>query len=345
MTTHSLLSPHPWYAGKRVVVTGGGGFIGSHLVEALLQAGAHVTALIKYNSSNHWGHLEALPEALKAHLSVVLGDVADPYLLGPVVKEANVVFHLAALIGIPYSYLAPQHYVQTNVQGTLNVLEACRNHGVGRLIHTSTSEVYGTAQYTPMEETHPLNAQSPYAATKVAADQLVQSYHTSFALPTTIVRPFNTYGPRQSARAFIPTVISQALTQPHVAVGHLAPQRDLLFVADTVQGFLAAGACPAAVGHTVHLGTGTTHSMQAVLHTVLRLCGKEALPVQAEAPERVRPEASEVDVLLCHPAKAKALLGWEATVGLEEGLRQTIAAFEATLMSTNHSYKPQRYAI
>jgi nucleoside-diphosphate-sugar epimerase len=251
----------------------------------------------------------------------------------------DAVFHLAALIGIPYSYQAPQQYVQTNIQGTLNVLEACLRSGIGRLVQTSTSEVYGTAQYAPIDENHPLQGQSPYSATKIAADKLAESYFCSFQLPVTVLRPFNTFGPRQSARAFIPSMISQALAADELHVGDLTPCRDLLYVSDTVAGFMAAALSPHTVGQTVHIGTGQTHAMSEVLQTILKLLGKPNLAVITDT-ARLRPDGSEVRLLQCNPQLAKEWMNWQATVSLEEGLQQTIETIQANLAN----YKPLLYA-
>ena len=324
---HAFYHTDPWtasYAGKHVLVTGAGGFIASHLVEALVLAEAHVTALVKYNGASDLGNLRYLPEALRQHLNIVFGDVTDAFMMRRLVQSQDVVFHLAALIGIPYSYLAPQHYVNTNIQGTLNLLEACRDKGVP-LVQTSTSETYGTAIYTPIDEKHPLQGQSPYSASKIGADMLAESYFRSFETPVSVIRPFNTFGPRQSARAFIPTVIEQVLYSDAVRVGSLDPQRDLSPVWDTVRGFLAVGANPIARGEVINIGNGKTQSMRDVLQHILRLTDKEDLPILANEAVRVRPEKSEVQVLLGDTTKAKTLLGWAPKLTLEEGLRQAIA--------------------
>lgn len=331
---------HDDWSNATVLVTGAGGFIGSHLTETLLQRGATVSALVKYNGTGHWGHLESLPLDLRQRCQIHLGDITDPHFVRHLVRGCDVVFHLAALIGIPYSYVAPQHYVQVNVQGTLNVLEACRQEGIPRLVHTSTSEAYGTARFTPITEDHPLQGQSPYSASKIAADKLAESYHCSFGLPVVTLRPFNTYGPRQSSRAFIPTVITQALTQPVVRVGSLDPVRDLNFVSDTVEAFLAVAQCDAAIGQVLNAASGRAVTMGQVLQTILELTGKTGLPVKQEA-QRVRPDHSEVMVLQGDSTLLTELTGWQSTVPLEQGLAHTVAWVADRL---DH-YKPTVYAV
>jgi NAD dependent epimerase/dehydratase len=311
-------------SGKRVLVTGGAGFIGSHLVEALVQQGCQVRALVHYNARGDWGHLEALDRAHRDALDVVLGDVCDPFSTARAVEGRDVVFHLAALIAIPYSYRAPQSYVSTNVVGTLNVLEACRAHGVERLVHTSTSETYGTAEYTPIDERHPLQGQSPYSATKIAADKLAESYYRSFNVPVTTLRPFNTFGPRQSARAIIPTIIAQALGRSDVRLGSLMPVRDLTFVTDTAAAFVAAAQCDDAVGRVVNCGNGKGLTIGDLAARILRLMGLTGTHRIVSDAERVRPDKSEVFELICDNSLALSLLGWRPTVSLDDGLVQAI---------------------
>jgi NAD dependent epimerase/dehydratase len=307
--------------GRKVLVTGAGGFIASHLVERLVARGESVRALVHYNSANVWFHLDRLPKDCLREIEIVPGDVTDAELVSNAVRGCDVVFHLAALIGIPYSYQAVRSYVQVNTIGTLNVLQACLQAGVSRLVHTSTSEVYGSAQYVPIDEAHPLVAQSPYAATKIAADKLVESYVNSFSLPACIVRPFNTYGPRQSARAVIPTIISQALAGSEVQLGSTTPVRDLTYVTDTADGFIAASSAPC-IGETMNLGTGDSVSIGDLVVEIGRRLGR-TLEVRTDE-RRVRPEASEVERLISQNEKAHRLLGWQPTVPLAEGLDRTI---------------------
>jgi dTDP-glucose 4,6-dehydratase len=306
---------------KKVLVTGAAGFIGSHLTEALAKRGDRVRVLIRYTSSNSWGWLESLEPGLQSQLEVVRGDLKDADAVGKAVRGVDLVYHLGALIAIPYSYVHPNDFVQTNIAGTTHVLQACLDHSA-RLIHTSTSEVYGTARRVPIDEDHPLQAQSPYSASKIAADKLVESFHHSFKLPVTTIRPFNTYGPRQSARAVIPTIIGQALAGDRVKLGSLETVRDLTFVDDTVRGFLLAGDQEGVTGETLNLGTGQAVMIGDLARKIVSLVGR---PVAVELdPQRVRPEGSEVLRLVSDPARAKRVLGWSAGIGLDEGLRRTI---------------------
>lgn len=327
------------WKGRSVLVTGAAGFIGSHLVERLLAEGAKVRAFVHYNSRNNWGHLEDLVPHQQQNVEIVSGDLRDPFRVDRAVKGVEVVFHLGALIPIPYSYVAPQDVAMTNVIGTLNVLEAARRHSVKRLVHTSTSEVYGTAQYVPIDEKHPLVGQSPYAATKIGADQIAGSYYLSFELPVAIARPFNTYGPRQSARAVIPAIIVQALTQAHIMLGATFPTRDLNYVADTVDGFLKIADSDSAVGEVINLGTGREVSVGDLAAAILRLVGRD-IPIVFDA-NRVRPGASEVERLLADASKAKRLVGWEPCHSLDEGLRATIDWVRQHL----DQFKPTAYAV
>lgn len=311
-----------------VLVTGADGFIGSHLVERLVAEGARVRAFCLYTSRGSWGWLDEASPEVRAAVEPCLGDIRDARFVAEATDGVEVVFHLAALIAIPYSYTAPESFVDTNVRGTLNVLEASRRAAVRRVIVTSTSEVYGTPASLPITEEHALNAQSPYAATKVAADQLTLAYHRSYGLPAVILRPFNTYGPRQSMRAVLPTIIRQLLAgRTEVRLGRLDPRRDLTYVADTVDGFIRAATAPGIDGATIQLGTGRSESIGDLFEVACRLIGVDAVPV--EDASRLRPDASEVLALQSDPTRARDLLGWEATTSLEDGLRQTIAWLRA----------------
>jgi len=323
-----------------VLVTGAGGFIGSHVVEALLRHGHAVRALVRYNSRSHWGHLQDLSPDLRPGLEVRLGDITDPFFVRELVANCEIVYHLAALIGIPYSYHAPASYVTTNVVGTLNVLEACRRTAVRRLIVTSTSEVYGTALFTPMTEDHPLQAQSPYAASKIAADKLAESYYRTFDLPVVVLRPFNTYGPRQSARAITPTLLIQAIAgAKEIEVGNLEPRRDLTFVEDTAAAFVLAGSAPSIEGEVIHFGSGEAVSIGELAQSCLAVAGSRARITSVK--ERQRPDKSEVGVLLCDAARARQRLRWSPQVPLEEGLRRTAEYFR----SHRDRHQPAGYVI
>jgi NAD dependent epimerase/dehydratase len=310
------------WAGRRVLVTGAGGFIASHLTDLLVTSGAHVRAYVHYNSRSDWGHLEDLDPAVRDTLEIVPGDVQDPFSVARAVRGCDTVFHLAALIGIPYSYVAPQTYVATNVTGTLNVLEAAREADVRRVVHTSTSETYGTARYTPIDENHPLQGQSPYSASKIGADKLAESYHRSFALPVVTLRPFNTYGPRQSLRAVIPTIAAQALSDGPVRLGSLTPVRDFTFVTDTARAFLAVAESSEAVGRTLNCGAGKGIAISDLAALILEIVGSDA-PIEAEE-SRVRPEASEVFELICDNRALSEATGWAPEVALRDGLTTVV---------------------
>lgn len=322
---------------QRVLVTGAGGFIGSHLTERLVALGARTRALVRYNSAGTWGWLDESP--MKGDIDVVAGDICDRDQLQTIVQGQDVVFHLAALIAIPYSYRAPASYVRTNVEGTVNLLQAALDAGVSKTIVTSTSEVYGTARQVPIGEDHPLQAQSPYAATKIAADMLAESFRRSFDLPVRIVRPFNTYGPRQSARAVIPTIITQALAGEPIRLGHLTPTRDFTFVADTVEGFVKMAEADADPGGVVHLGTGQEISIGDLARTILAIVGSRSLVVTDA--ERERPNASEVERLCADTTRARKLLGWTRGSSLDDGLRQTID----WIRENPHRYRPGVYGV
>ncbi|MEW6219662.1 MAG: GDP-mannose 4,6-dehydratase [Thermodesulfobacteriota bacterium] len=311
-------------AGRKVLVTGADGFIGSHLTELLLQEGCQVRALCQYNSFGSWGWLEGLD--LPPAAEVVAGDVRDPHFCRWLAREMEVIFHLAALIAIPYSYQAPASYLATNVQGTLNICQAALDGRCQRLIQTSTSEVYGTARYVPMDEGHPLQAQSPYAASKIGADAVAVSFHRAFGLPVTVARPFNTYGPRQSARAVIPTIISQiAAGQERIRLGDLTPTRDLNYVEDTCRGLMALAACDAAVGETVNVGSGQEIAVGELAALIARLMG-QTVSIEAD-PQRLRPPGSEVFRLCCDNRRLRQLTGFAHQISLDEGLLRTIAWF------------------
>ncbi|WP_449244843.1 GDP-mannose 4,6-dehydratase [Desulfobacca acetoxidans] len=327
------------YTGKKVLLTGAAGFIGSHLAEGLVQAGAELRCLVRYNSRNDWGMLNFVDPKLLGEMEVVTGDVTDAAGMLRLCQGRDIIFHLAALIAIPYSYVNPNHVVQTNVGGTLNILEAARHWQVERLVHVSTSEVYGTARYVPMDENHPLQGQSPYSASKIGADKLVESYYRSFDIPVTTIRPFNTFGPRQSARAVIPTIISQALVRKEIKLGALTPTRDFTFVKDTVNGFLKIGLAPGVIGEVINIGSSHEISIGDLAKKIATLLGKDyRLTTEVE---RFRPEKSEVDRLFCHPGKAKALLGWEPETSMEEGLSAAIA----WIKKHPKLYRPDSYQI
>ncbi len=303
-------------------VTGAGGFIGSHLVERLLTDGHDVRALVRYSSTSSVGFLGEARERWPERLIIEAGTIEDPGCVNRFVDGADVVLHLAALIGIPYSYVAPHHYVQTNIVGTINVLDAVRRTGATRMVHISTSETYGTAQFVPISESHPVHAQSPYAATKAGADQLVLSYARSFDTPVVVVRPFNTYGPRQSARAFIPTVITQALSSDEVKLGAVTPRRDLTYVADTVDGMVRAASAPDVEGMEINLGTGVSYSVGEVAERIVATVNPSAVIVHDA--ERERPADSEVMELQSDITRARELLGYDPNTTLDEGLALTI---------------------
>lgn len=327
----------------KILVTGADGFIGSHVVETLVKSGHEVRAFVLYNSFNSWGWLDDSDKSVRESIDVFAGDIRDPHGVDNAVSGQDVILNLAALIAIPYSYHSPDTYIDTNIKGTLNILQAARRHEVSRVIQTSTSEVYGTAQYIPIDEKHPLHPQSPYAASKVGADQLALSFHASFNTPVGVLRPFNTYGPRQSARAVIPTIISQLATGREVKLGSLSPTRDFSFVQDTANGFLAAATSDAIVGQTVNLGSGFEISIQETAETIAKLMNVELKLANDE--QRVRPESSEVERLHASIQKAKEVLGWQPHLkgleGFKAGLKQTIDWFSNP---TNLArYKADRY--
>ena len=327
------------WANKNVLVTGAGGFIGSNLVEALAREGANVTAFLHYNARADMGMLRYSDPELRRNIKPYFGELRDPQAVRQAMQGAQTVFHLAALIGIPYSYVHPYDVVQTNMVGTLNVLSTARDLNVERVVHTSTSEVYGTALYAPIDEKHPLQGQSPYSASKIGADKLAESFHLSYGLPVSTVRPFNTYGPRQSARAVIPTIISQMLTRDRIRLGSLSPLRDFNYVGDTVAGFMAAAVSERTIGDVVNVGSGREISIGDLVHLIRKLVGRDVIVETDE--QRVRPAGSEVERLLADNRKAKEIMGWEPRVSLEEGLTHTIKWIEGHL----HLFQVERYAV
>ena len=312
------------WKGKSVLVTGADGFIGSHLTEKLAALGAKTRALVYYNAFGTHGWLTH--SEYKDQIEIISGDVRDGALMRRAMQSTEIVFHLAALIGIPYSYQAPESYVQTNIQGTLNVLQAAKDLGLKRLVHVSTSEVYGTARYVPMDEKHPLQAQSPYAATKIGADQLAESFHRSFGVPVVTIRPFNTFGPRQSARAVIPALITQCLLGSKVYLGNLSPTRDFNYVTDIVEGFVLAASFSRALGKTINLGSGREISVENLVRLIAKIMQKDIV-IDREK-QRSRPAKGEVGRLLADNSLARKVLGWRPQYSLEQGLKMTIEWFQ-----------------
>jgi NAD dependent epimerase/dehydratase len=327
----------------KVLVTGADGFIGSHLVDHLLRTGHDVRAFVFYNSFNSWGWLEHLPAKDKKALDVFAGDIRDPYGVKKAMSGCGAVLHLAALIGIPYSYNAPDNYMETNIRGTLNVLQAARELGTTRVVHTSTSEVYGTAEFVPITEIHPLKAQSPYAASKIGADQMALSFYRSFDLPVSVIRPFNTYGPRQSARAVIPTIITQiASGKTQIQLGNLSPTRDFTYVTDLVKAFIAVAECDQAIGQVLNVGSGFEISIRQTAEMIARLMDSD-IELTKDA-ERLRPDTSEVGRLCCSAEKLQSLttyvMDYAGREGFERGLRETIQWF--THVENTIGYKVDR---
>ncbi len=310
------------YRGKKVLVTGAGGFIGSHLVQHLLAQGAEVRGLLHYNSRNDLANLRHVPEAERREIDLVFGDLQELETVRSAMRGVDIVFNLAALVGIPYSYVHPQETVQVNTVGTLNVLIAARDADVSRVIQTSTSEVYGTARYAPIDEKHPKQPQSPYSASKIASDAVSLSFHHSFDLPVALIRPFNTYGPRQSLRAVIPVIAAQALHQDQVRLGNLHPTRDFTFVLDLVRAFAAMGQCDEAIGRELNVGSGQEISIGELAERIIRISGRDVELVADD--QRIRPAASEVERLIADSSASRELLGWEPQVSLDEGLAQVV---------------------
>ena len=331
---------------NKILVTGADGFIGSHLCETLVRAGHDVRAFVYYNSFGHWGWLDSSPADVHDALDVFAGDIRDPHGVRTAMQGCNTVLHLAALIGIPYSYHSPDAYVDTNIRGTLNVVQAARDLGVGRVVHTSTSEVYGTARFVPITEDHPLQGQSPYSATKIGADQIALSFYRSFATPVCVLRPFNTFGPRQSARAVIPTIITQiASGQRHIRLGSLHPTRDFSYVSDTVNGFVKAETADDVVGEVINLGSNFEISIGDTARLVAECMGAE-IDIVSDG-QRTRPQDSEVERLWADNSRAQALLGWSPAYGghggFRRGLEETVDWFVQPANLAR--YKPQQYTI
>jgi NAD dependent epimerase/dehydratase len=318
-----------YFKDKKVLVTGAEGFIGSHLIERLVELGADVTALVQYNSFNNWGWIDTFPKEIKKQINIFAGDIREYDNISKVIRGQEIVLHLAALIAIPYSYQSPAAYVRTNIEGTLNIMQACLDHGIEKVVHTSTSEVYGSAVYVPIDENHPLQGQSPYSASKIGADKIAESFYRSFDLPVAIIRPFNTYGPRQSARAVIPTIISQALTGNKIKLGAMHPTRDFTYVKDTVEGFIKIAMSPKTVGEVINVGSNFEISIGDLVKKVVSIIGVE-IEVEFED-KRIRPEKSEVNRLWAENLKAKELIGWQPQYTIDQGLAETIEWFRNNL--------------
>ncbi|MFC2002750.1 SDR family NAD(P)-dependent oxidoreductase [Chloroflexota bacterium] len=327
------------WSGKSVLVTGAGGFIGSHLTEHLAELGAKVRAFVRYNSRSDWGLLELVPRDKLNQIEVVMGDLRDNDAVRHATKDVEIIFHLGSLIAIPYSYTHPRETIETNVMGALNILTAARENKLQKVIHTSTSEVYGTAQYIPIDEKHPLQGQSPYSASKIGADMIAESFYRSFEIPLAIIRPFNAFGSRQSARAVIPTIISQALTKDKIVLGSLHPTRDYTYVDDVVEAFIKVAESSNSIGEVINIGSNFEMSIGDIAQKVTTIIGKSKQVVAD--PRRVRPKNSEVERLWCDNTKAKRLLGWEPRISFNEGLARTIKWISANLSL----YKPELYNV
>jgi len=327
------------WSGRKVFITGGSGFIGSHLTERLVAGGAKVTALLEYTPYNDLGSLRHLSRQMLSQIETVPGDLRDPEMIKKLLRGKDVVFHLGALVGIPYSYVNPREVFEVNALGTLNLLLAARDGGASKVVTTSTSEVYGTALYTPIDEKHPLQAQSPYSASKIAADKMAEAFHKTYGVPVAVLRPFNTYGPRQSDRAIIPTIIIQALKKKEIKLGSLTPRRDMNYVLDTVDGFIKTAESPRSVGQVINIGTGRDISVGDMAAAILKVMGRK-IPI-VTAKNRKRPKGSEVMRLLCDNSRAKELMGWEPKTSLETGLKQTVEWMRAH----SEGYDPDKYQI
>lgn len=313
--------------GKKVLVTGSEGFIGSHLTERLVELGAEVTALVQYNSFNNWGWIDTFDDNLKRSINIVTGDIREYDGIKRIVKGNEVIFHLAALIAIPYSYVSPMAYIRTNVEGTTNILEACREFDIEKIIHTSTSETYGTALYVPIDEKHPMQGQSPYSASKIGADKIAESFYKSFNTPVVTLRPFNTYGPRQSARAVIPTIISQILSgKSEIKLGSLTPTRDFNYVKDTAEAFIKVAESDKTIGEVINAGSNYEISIGDTINKIINIIGKEVKIISDQ--ERIRPQNSEVNRLWADNSKIKLLTDWSPKYSIDEGLNETIKWIE-----------------
>src|SRR4030042_4010212 len=323
----------------KVLVTGANGFIGSHLSEHLINLGAKIAVLLEYNPNNYLGHLKFLQKNMLSEVEQILGDIRDPELIKKIVKGKDTIFHLGALVSIPYSFINPREVFEVNAEGTLNILLAARDQEVNKIVTTSTSEVYGTALYTPIDENHPLQAQSPYAASKIAADKIAESFYKTYNLPVAIIRPFNTYGPRQSDRAIIPTIIIQALKKSTINIGSTTPRRDLSYVSDTVEGFIKIAESKKSIGQVINIGLGKDISIGELIKMIISIMDKEVKIISTE--KRKRPKKSEVMRLLCDNRKAKKIVNWTPKVSLKEGLNMTI---EWIKKNTDY-YNPDKYQI
>jgi dTDP-glucose 4,6-dehydratase len=328
-----------FWADRPVLVTGAGGFIASHLVETLLKHGARVRAFVRYNSRQDTGLLKLLPSELLSNCELIFGDLRDAEAIDQACEAMDTVFHLGALISIPYSYIHPREVIESNITGTMNVLVSARRHQVAKIVHTSTSEVYGTALYTPIDEKHPLQGQSPYSASKIGADKLAQSFFCAYSLPVATLRPFNTYGPRQSARAVIPTIITQALMKDEIHLGSLTPRRDFTFAADTVDAFLRVAESPQTIGQELNVGSDADISVGELASKIIHLIGRD-IQITTDA-QRVRPERSEVGRLWADARKANELIGWKPQVSFDEGLKRTIEWIKEHL----HLYRVGHYEV
>lgn len=322
---------------KNVLVTGAGGFIGSHLTEKLVELNANVRAFVRYNSRNDWGLIELLPRHIKERIEVVPGDLKDPDAVYHTTKDIDIIFHLGSMIAIPYSYVHPRETIETNVIGTLNILTAAKENGIEKLVQTSTSEVYGTAQYVPIDEKHMLQGQSPYSASKIGADKIAESFYRAYNLPVAVIRPFNTFGPRQSARAVIPTIITQALTKEKIFLGSLHPTRDYTYVKDIADAYIKVAESPKSIGEVINVGSNFEISIGSLAKKIVSLIDKNVEIVSDDL--RIRPKKSEVERLWCDNMKAKKLLKWTPKTPLDEGLTKTIVWISDNI----HLYKPESY--